>query len=399
MEYQTPKAYKEDECEQCGTCLVLCPVMHLSEDEARREMANLREGRPSPVLTRCTSCLDCDFYCPHECNPGELIINRWAEMNAERGLPERARFFLPHSDPNFRTFVIDRMSAADRALIESWQDMTPADEVCYPGCNVIATPRLTRTRALSGLDIRGSLEQCCGEMYFRMGLFDQLRGVARRTTEYFRTLEAKKVTILCTAGYYIFTEVLPHFGAEYDFEMESYLQVLKRRLDSGELEFTSPQRMRVAVQESCYGKQFGEQYMEIPREILRRAGAEVVEMGCRGDCMLCCGIGAGFSAPSAYNPLRLLPYTIRVMREAKTSGADAIVTYCSGCLQMFSTGKALYRTGLPTYHILEIISAALGEPVDTSWHSTFGWQMLAGTMRHQGPALLSTRRFRPGDIT
>lgn len=95
MEYQTPKSYKEDVCARCGTCLVRCPVMHLAEEEARREIVNLREGRDSPVLTKCTSCLDCDFYCPRGCNPGELIINRWAAMNLERGLPERARYFLP----------------------------------------------------------------------------------------------------------------------------------------------------------------------------------------------------------------------------------------------------------------------------------------------------------------
>ena len=397
MEYQTPKPYLEESCTLCGTCLSRCPVLGLSKSEARLEMDNLREGRDSRVLRECTSCLDCDFFCPRGCNPGELIINRWAEINSERGLPERARYFLPHSKPNFRTYVLDHMTPREKEILRSWSDLTPAGEVCYPGCNMITTPLLTQTKALAGLDIRGSLEQCCGEMYFRMGLFDQLRQVAKRTQGFFDSLGARKVTILCTAGYYMFTRVLPHFGAEYSFEMESYLELLKRRLDSGELQFQKKLDMRVTIQESCYGKQFGAGYLAIPREILARAGVEVVEQENIGECMLCCGIGGGFSPASAYNPFRLTPSTIRAMMAAKRSGADAVVTYCSGCLQMFSTGLLFYRTGLPAYHILEIIGKALGERPEQS-HNRLSRNMLLGTLRHQAPALLSRRRFQPPAI-
>jgi Fe-S oxidoreductase len=298
---------------------------------------------------------------------------------------------------NFRTAIVRGMNPKEKAIVERWRDMTPAEEVCYPGCNMIATPLVTQTRALEGLDIRGGLEFCCGEMYFRMGLFDQLEQVARKTTEYFDALGAKKVTILCSAGYYMFTRVLPHFGARYSFEMVPYLEVVERRLASGELEIKKPLDMTVTVQESCYGKQFGQEYMDLPRRILERAGAQVIEMGNSAECMLCCGIGAGFSPYSAYNPLKITPYTLKVMREAGRTGADAIATYCSGCLQMFLTGKLLNPFGPPVYHVLELLSMALGEEQE-AWHTRFALRMLAGTLRHQGPALLSRRRFEPPDI-
>ncbi|HEY5526330.1 MAG TPA: (Fe-S)-binding protein [Candidatus Anoxymicrobiaceae bacterium] len=397
MDSRTPKPYLSDSCEQCGTCLTLCPVMRLEPAEAKREIANLREGRPSRVLKECTTCLDCDFFCPNGCNPGELIINRFGEVVRERGLPERARFFMPHSPVNFRTFVLDGMTPREKEIVESWRDMSPADEVCYPGCNMIATPLLTQTSALDGLDIRGGLEFCCGEMYWRMGMFDKLEEVARKTQAYFDALGASKVTILCSAGYYMFTEVLPHFGADYKFEMVSYLEVLDRKLEAGELKIRKPLDMTVTIQESCYGKQFGHDYLALPRRILERAGAQVIEMGCSGECMLCCGIGAGFSPYSAYNPLRLVPYTVKVMREAGRTGADAIVTYCSGCLQMFSTGKLVYPFGPPVYHVLELLGMALGETPE-KWHGRFARRMLAGTLLKQGPALLSPRRFKSSEI-
>jgi Fe-S oxidoreductase len=397
MESRTPRPYLRDSCEQCGTCLSLCPVMNLPIEQARTEIANLREGRPSRVLKRCTTCLDCDFFCPNGCNPGELIINRFSEVVRERGLPERARFFMPHSPVNFRTFVLDHMSRQEKSIVEGWRDMTPAEEVCYPGCNMIATPLLTQTRALDGLDIRGGLEYCCGEMYFRMGMFDKLEEVARKTQGYFDRLGAKKVTILCSAGYYMFTRVLPHYGADYSFEMVSYLELIDRKLEAGELVITEPLDMTVTIQESCYGKQFGQEYMDLPRRILEHAGATVIEMGNSAECMLCCGIGAGFSPYSAYNPARLIPYTVKVMRAAGRTGADAIATYCSGCLQMFSTGRMVYPLGPPVYHVLELLGMAMGEE-PARWHGRFARRMLAGTLLKQGPALISPRRFKTGDI-
>jgi Fe-S oxidoreductase len=397
MQYQTPKAYREDLCELCGTCLERCPVMKMPAAEARREMALLREGRDARALTECTSCFACDFFCPNDCNPAELILERWRRINAARGLPARARYFLPHSNPNFRTFVLDHMSPRERAIVESWRDLSPAEEVCYPGCNMIVTPLLTRTRALEGLDVRGGLEYCCGEMYFRMGLFDQVREVAKKTQGFFDALGARKVTILCTAGYYLFTRVLPHFGADYKFEMEPYLASVKRRLDSGEIEFKHPLNMKVTIQESCYGKQFGEEYMSLPRELLARAGCEIIEQGPSRECMLCCGIGAGFSPYSAYNPLKLTAYTVRVMREARKSGADAVVAYCSGCVQMFALGKLVYLTGLRAYHLLELLAMAMGEDLGFN-HTRFAATMLVGTLIHQGPALLDPRRFKPPPI-
>lgn len=395
--YQTPREYRYDLCEECGRCLAECPQMHLEPKRAAIEVKKLRNMEKSKALRLCTTCFACDFICPNGCNPAELIQNRWGAIRRETGLAERARYFLPHSRPNFRTHVIDNMSPREKELISSWADLSPAPEVCYPGCNIITTPLLALSPALEGLDIRGALEYCCGEMYFRMGLFDQVRRVARKTQVFFEALEARKVTILCTAGYYMFTEVLPHFGADYAFEVESYLSHVKRRMDSGELELKYPLDMVVTVQDSCYAKHFGKSYMDAPREILSRAGARVVEMKNSRECMLCCGIGAGFSPYSDYNPARLTAGAIRVMRAAKKSGAEALVTYCSGCLQMFSTGMVLYRTGLPVYHLLEIIDMALGVQ-NEPFHSRLGRKMLMGVARHQFPKLLSTKRFEPPAI-
>jgi len=395
--FETPKPFNASRCKECGTCLSSCPVMKLPIDDAKREIVRLKQGEEAIALKNCTSCLACDLYCPEGANPAELILQRWREINLRRPLPIRAKYFLPHARPNFRTYAIERMSKDERSLIESWKNMSPANEVCYPGCNMIVTPHLTRTKALRGLEIRGSLEVCCGEMYWRMGLFDHLRQAAKRTTDFFRKLQAEKVVILCTAGYFMFKEVLPHFGGQYNFSIESYLEYLRRRTEKGELKFPGKLEIKVTIQDSCYGKQFGDDYMNIPRQILSQAGCSIVEMENSKADMLCCGIGAGFSPSSAYNPIRMMLSAMKILKQARSTGAQAIVTYCSGCLQMLSTASILYPLSPPIYHILEIIEKAMGgEPEDFS--KTVAMQVFKGVARNQFPVLLSRRRFSPPHI-
>lgn len=391
------RKYKYEDCKICGTCLESCPVLKLDSESAALEIKKIREGHESFVLKKCTTCHDCDFSCPNDCHPCSLILERWSEIYSSKGIPARAKYFLPHSKPNFRTYVIERMTPREKGIIRTWSDLTPHDHVCYPGCNIIATPVLTDNSFFKDLEIRGGLEYCCGEMYYRMGLFEQVEQVAKKTEAYFKRLRARKVTVLCTAGYYMFTNVLPRFGARYDFEAESYLTMFLEKIRSGNVKFTTPLNIKVTLQDSCYGKQFGNDYLDIPREILAKAGCDIVEMKYSRECMMCCGIGAGFSPYSAYNPFRLLAYTSKVLKEAKRSGAEAIAVYCSGCLQMFATCMTLYRPAMPVYHIIELMQLACGEEID-EFHSRVGKRLLAGTLRHQTIDLLSTKRIQPPKI-
>jgi len=76
LEYQTPKPYLDDSCVRCGTCLSRCPVLGLTESEARVEIENLKEGRDRRVLKGCPSCMVCDIIFPNRCNTGEIIVKR-----------------------------------------------------------------------------------------------------------------------------------------------------------------------------------------------------------------------------------------------------------------------------------------------------------------------------------
>lgn len=387
------KPFDAQRCTRCGTCFSECPVLALPDETAQRAIDELAAlfcndtpvtplGRK--VLQRCTSCFSCNLICPEDCRPTNLILDLWNRQYQREGLPARARYFLPHSEPNFRTHVIDRMPEDERAAVESWKSLEPAAEIFYPGCNITATPYLTFSKLFDGMTIRGGLEYCCGEMYFRMGLYESLEQVARKLTGYFRTLEVRRVYMLCTAGLNLFTNVLPQFGADFaDIEFVPYLKLLHERIASGELRLVKRfDGKTVTIQDSCHSKFFEEGYGDWPRRILKLLGFTILEAPCSGDTALCCGIGSGFSHAAAYGKLDMIAGQRQCVGNASAAEADYIAAYCAGCLQMMSVAKYVSTPRTPVYHVIELIQEAIGE-TPRRRQDKVAFDFLAGTLLRQ----------------
>lgn len=344
------------------------------------------------MLKRCTSCFACNFICPNGCNPAQRIMDIWHERSVQHGLPERARYYLPDADLNFRTYVVDRLPPEEKALVKSWEDTSPCREIFYPGCNIITVPHITQTRLLDGFTIRGSLKLCCGETYYRTGQYEMAEKAARRINAWQEQVGFEKMVIPCTAGRNMFTNVLPKLGLKRNFEVEHLLPRLLERFENGEIEIKQRFEKTVTLQESCYGKCFGDDFMDVPRALLRLVGATVVEEDLNRERALCCGIGGGFSFASGYHPWDIALSTMRTLNLAKKTGAEALVCYCAGCLQMLSVGQIVWPNRMPVYHLLEVLSLAIGEQ-PARRHRQRALTMFQGVVRNQGPALLSGKRL------
>lgn len=366
------KPFDAARCTECGRCLSECPVMHLAETDAKSRFKAVvahwmdeapLSAKPERALKDCTSCFACNLICPEDCRPTNLFLDIWHRRYQREGLPVRARFFLPHSEPNFRSRVVNRFSKEDRAILDSWQDMEPAEEIFYPGCNLVATLYLTQSRLFDGLTIRGGLEYCCGEMYFRMGLYEQVEQIAAKLTRYFRALGVRRVYGLCTACLNVLSNVLPQFGADFSgIEFVSYLKVLHDRLESGELPMVRRfDGQVITMQDSCHAKIYEEGYFAWPRRILRRLGFSIVEAPLNEQSALCCGIGSGFSHGAAYGKLDMIGGERDCTHNLRAAQADRIGVYCSGCLQTLSTAKYVAYNPAPVYHVVELVQEAIGE--------------------------------------
>jgi Fe-S oxidoreductase len=393
------RPFDGDSCILCGECFHRCPVMGLPLEQAKGEMARLLAGEGSSVLRRCTSCLACNLFCPEDCRPANLILDRWHEDYVREGLPARAAYFLPHARPNFRTEIMARLPPDERAVVEGWRKAGPAREFLYTGCNLLTTPYLTFSRLFDGIEIRGGLDYCCGEMLFRMGLYEALEQVARRLSHWFRRLGAERVYLVCTAGLNMLRNVLPQFGADFaGIEFLPYLGILLERLEGGSagtgqgLGPVRPLGLTVTVQDSCHARVVEPGFGDLPRRVLAAIGVEVQEAPHHRDGQLCCGIGGGFAAASAYHPVDLLLSARATSRDHRRQPADATCVYCSGCLEMMSVARYADPNRRPVYNLLELVQIALGE-APRRRQGALARQFVLGTARRQFPQLLSRQRF------
>ena len=392
-------SFNRDKCELCGECLTHCPIIELTLEEAISEMQNLIEERPTKiVLQDCQSCFTCNFYCKNNCNPASLILSRWNELYKEEGLKIRGKYFMTlyPNYPNFRSYTVERMTSVERDILEKWRSLEPlqGDTLTYPGCNVILTPTLVQSQLFEELDIRGRLEYCCGETLFRTGYVDELYQVTKRLDKWFNILKPKHLLVLCTAGTNVFKNVLPHYGLEFKFEsITSYIEWIWKRLENGQIQVKHTLDLQVTIQDSCYSKMFGDEYMDLPRKILEQIGCEVAEMEYNREDMRCCGIAAGFSVDSAYHTFKMRSATVDNLNMAKKTGADALCVYCSGCLQTYNVAKKLYLKpfGMEIYHIIELLQLAIGENPKRLAKRTAS-KMFTGIMK-QIPKLWSGKKF------
>jgi Fe-S oxidoreductase len=380
-------------CTGCGLCLQRCPVMNLPEEQAKREMARLLAGEDSPVLRACTSCLACNQFCPEDARPANLILDRWHELYLQEGLPARAEYLLPHSRPNFRTHILSRMPADEREAVARWRRDEPAETFLYAGCNLISTPYLTMSRLFEGVEIRGGLDYCCGEMLFRMGLYEPLEQVARRLTHWFGRLNPRRVYLVCTAGLNMLRNVLPQFGADFSgIEFLPYMALVLEQLQRGDLGEVRPLDRTVTVQDSCHARTVGPDFADLPRRVLAAVGVRVEEAPHNRETQLCCGIGGGFSHAAAYDPVDLLLSARHTSRDHRHVTADATCVYCSGCLEMMSVARFADPNRRPVFHLLELVQLAIGE-TPRRRQGTLARQFVLGTVRHQFPRLLSREWF------
>ncbi len=276
--------------------------------------------------------------------------------------------------------------------MESWGTLEPAETIFYPGCNLLMTPSLMLSRLFDETPIRGSLDYCCGEAYFRMGLYTHVEQAAKRCTHYFKTLGARTVYLACTGDLNMFTHVLPQFGADFTgVRFMPFLAYLYEKLLDG----TWPVVKRfdgqtITIQDSCHTKLYEEDYFTWPRKILSFLGYEIREAPKHADTALCCGIGGGISHASGYAKSALVSGQRACVNNLRKAGAGQVGVYCSGCLEML----ALSEIGGGMRHVLEIVQQAIGE-YPQGKHRRTALTLCMGVLRNQKGG---RKRFAPPPI-
>ncbi|HPR53217.1 MAG TPA: (Fe-S)-binding protein [Deltaproteobacteria bacterium] len=377
--------FKRDLCNECGECLHRCPVMELPLEKAKEEVAALINGEDSHyALSRCTSCMSCNLYCPTGANPYSLIQHRWNDRYTKKGAPPLYRFVCPTLEPNIWQLLNVLITQQERRWISQWMDTIPQidDEVLLVGNYIHLFPFIIGDSALlNHFKPIDRLDQWEGGAYlYQGGYLDLVQQIALRCKSDFDTWGVKTVVPLLDAVYYIFTKVHPdEMGVEHKPKFINFHDWLLEKIDSGTIPLTKKLGLTLTVHDNCYSKPFGDELWDKHRELLSRCGCSIVEMRHNRKDSLCCGFGKGASWTKNISlPYEIIAEGAKKFKEAEETGADALVSYCGGCIYLLWAARELLGSPIDVYHSLEIVRMAMGEQINYPRdHIRRAWDVIA----------------------
>lgn len=375
-------------CYQCGTCTASCPWGEVRQEPLsvrrfmRRAQIGLQDGGPS--LWFCTTCAQCEVYCPRGVNICDVFRSlrtiAWEQRTVEKGLPSLLWSVFWNGNP-WTQPPSQRSSWAKNLDIPVF-DPTQHEILLYVGCTSSYDKRaqkitLSLVQVLRAANVRfgylGDEEPCCGESVLSVGHKPYFNEIAKNTMQVFREKGITNLVTISPHCYDVFKNHYPAIiGQEITSSCKHYTQYLAQLLEEGRLELGTPfssltdrsavsgtadKHRKITFQDPCYLGRHNDEY-HAPRLVLKAIpGVELIEMENHGQDSLCCGGGGGRmwleTAPGErFSDIRV--------EEAAKSGANILATACPFCVVCLEDSlKGLGIQDLKVMEVAEIAAASL----------------------------------------
>lgn len=227
-------------------------------------------------------------------------------------------------------------------------------------------------------------EPCCGGRAYQMGYQTEAIDKAKNNVEIFNKSGAKTLVTGCAECYFAFKVLYDKFGIKPEFEVLHTSEFFNRLIQQKKLKPNKKISLTVTYHDPCHLGRQGEPYIhwkgqrvpgqliifdppkefrrgtkgvyEPPRELLQNIpGLKLVEMDRNKEFAWCCGGGGGVRET---NPEYAVWTASKRIEEAASVKAEAIVTGCPGCENLFDTAIRENSCSLKVYDIVEMLSMA-----------------------------------------
>ena len=332
-----------NQCMQCGLCAALCPWREVGGEFIVRAMIRLGQlglegAETDDILYGCTTCNKCVINCPR----GVDIVGI---MKAMRGLgvemgavPDTLGAVLGSCDSNGNPWSEPRegrMGWAKGLDVPAFDaDTEYLLFVCCTSCYDARSRNIARslvellTKAGVSFGVIGEEESCCGESVRKIGDESGFTKLAEANVNLFAGRGVKKIITTSPHCFHTFSHEYPELGGEYEVIHSS--QLLAHLVEEGRLKPNGGIGMTVTYHDPCYlGRHNG--VFEEPRQVLKAAGADLVEMPREENFSLCCGGGGGRVWMETPPEKR---FSVLRVREAAAAGAEVLATACPYCVSL-----------------------------------------------------------------
>ena len=379
-------------CTHCGTCKDVlnifspaCPAGEKYQLESyfpsgkmliARGVANgvlkLDDDDMRERIYACTGCLSCEQQCGvyHHQHIFEIVQALRTEAVTQGNLNPAYMVMVDSLKKDDNVFGKPKAERGEWAKDLKIKDAgkEKVDVVYHAGCMLSFDPELwevprsaIRLLKAAGMDIgiMGKEESCCGGRAYEIGYMGEFTKYAEHFIETFNSLGVSRVVTSCSDGYSTFKKLYPGVNIEMKFEVRHMVEYLDELIKEKKLKFTKKVPMKVTYHDPCHlGRHLGDNGVyEAPRDVLKSIpGIKLVEMERNKENAWCCGAGAGVS--QANTDLALWTASER-LKEARATGATALVTACPWCERNFKDAVKEYGEKIEIYDIAEIANKAL----------------------------------------
>ncbi|MCX7598319.1 MAG: (Fe-S)-binding protein [Armatimonadetes bacterium] len=188
---------------------------------------------------------------------------------------------------------------------------------------------------------------CCGLPPFSYGDLDAARSLAARNVELLSAFDAEAIVTdcgSCSAFLSRYGELLGLGAAAISAKVRDFTQVA---MGLALPRLSGP--VRVTYHDPCHLVR-GKGVRDEPRELLRRAGCELVELA---EADWCCG-GAG--TYNIMHPELSLAVLERKMANIAATGAPVVATSCPACIIQLSYGARRFGPKIEVMHIAQLLA-------------------------------------------
>lgn len=352
------------------------------------------------IVYKCVTCGNCDVSCKvcrYNMEPLEMIHDLRFKLVEDGQLLPQHILYIDHLRKEDNMLLKPRVERGKWAegLDVKRINTEPAEVLFHAGCRFSydeglwdkARTAVTLLRdAGVNIGILGADESCCTGRVFNMGYKGEFTKFGENNLEAWKTSGVKTIVTSCGDCYHAFKRLYPEYlGSK--FEVLHTTEYLERLLKEGRIKPSKNIPLKITYHDPCHLGRQGEKYIpwqgqekkiknqiviyepgkpryngaggiyDAPRNVLKSIpGLELVEMERIREYSWCCGSGGGVK--EAYPEFSNWTASERI-EEARSTGAEAIVSACGWCERNFSDSIVIRGEKMKVFDVAELLKRSI----------------------------------------
>ena len=370
-------------CIMCFRCQEVCPAYNTGkllspaalEINKRYHFNNggttdvaMTELISEEAVWACTSCGACVDICPVGNEPMRDILDIRRNLSMmESAFPKQLETAFKGMERNQNPWNVsqgDRMKWAEGMSVPTIEQNAEPEILWWVGCAPATDARAQKTAQAfakilntAGVNyaVLGKNESCTGDSARRAGREDIFFGLASQNVEILNEVAPKRIVTTCPHCLHTIKNEYPAFGGNY--QVIHHTQLINELVGAGKISMNlEGDNMKVTFHDPCYLGRHNK-ITDAPRDGLKSAGIETVEMPRNGAKSFCCGAGGAQmwkeeeAGSARVNSTRFA--------EAKSTGANTVAVGCPFCLTMMTDASKADGDSMQVKDVAEIVAERL----------------------------------------